>query len=231
MTENLWVFFVAFPLAGYVIGSTPFGPIIARFHGVDLRARGSGNVGATNVGRALGRRWGYLCFLLDVAKGLVPTLVAGMLLRLLNNFPTQVHQGAWLAVGLGCILGHVLSFWLGFRGGKGVATSLGVVLGVFPYFTYAGLAVFGLWAVVSGVSRYVSVGSITAAVAFWPLFAAINWFAMGLSPRDLWPLGAFAAAMAVLIVFLHRGNIRRLLTGRENKIGDEQAGDSRDEHR
>jgi len=215
MNDNPWLLFVAFPVAAYVIGSTPFGAIIARAKGVDLRKAGSGNVGATNVGRVLGRKWGYLCFVLDVLKGLVPILLAGALLRRCEDFPTQLHQAAWLAVGMGAIAGHVLSFYLRFRGGKGVATSLGVILGIYPYFTWAALAVLGLWVVVTLISRYVSLGSIVAAVAFVPLFTAFNWPQV----RDLWPMGAFAAVMVALIVYRHRGNIQRLLAGKENKIG------------
>ncbi len=214
MIENPFVLLVGFPLAAYVIGSTPFGVLIARGHGMDLRKLGSGNVGATNVARALGKKWGYLCFFLDVAKGLVPTLAAALLLGGQRGFPTLLHQAAWLGAGFGAIAGHVFSFYLRFRGGKGVATALGVVLGVFPYFTYPGLCAFGLWILVTLVSRYVSLGSIVAAVAFLPLFAAFNW-----PPGDLWPLAVFAAAMVALILLRHRGNIRRLLAGTENKIG------------
>ncbi|HUT59753.1 MAG TPA: glycerol-3-phosphate 1-O-acyltransferase PlsY [Phycisphaerae bacterium] len=205
----------AFPAAAYVIGSTPFGAIIARAHGVDLRAAGSGNVGATNVGRVVGRAWGYLCFALDLLKGLGPVLAAWVLLRSQAGFPTLVHQASWLAVGCGAILGHVFSFWLRFRGGKGVATALGVVLGVFPYFTYVGLCAFGLWIAVTLVSRYVSLGSVVAAISFLPLFAAFNWGSLG----ALWPMGAFAVAMVAMIVARHRGNIRRLLAGTESRIG------------
>jgi len=213
--ENPAFLLVAFPAAGYVIGSTPFGVILARWRGVDLRKVGSGNVGATNVGRALGKAWGYLCFFLDVAKGLLPVLAGGVILRCQPGFPTNLHQAAWLGVGCGAILGHVFSFWLRFRGGKGVATALGVVLGIYPYFTFAGLAAFAVWIVVTLTSRYVSLGSITAGLAFLPLFVAMNW------PEicDLWPLVAFAGAMVALILLRHAGNMRRLLNGTENRIG------------
>jgi glycerol-3-phosphate acyltransferase PlsY len=220
MIENPYILLIAFPLTAYVIGATPFGPILARFHGVNLRKHGSGNVGATNVGRTLGRRWGMLCFSLDVLKGLVPVLLARLLGPAVTSgaAPSQLSQFAWLAAGFGAILGHVMSFWLGFRGGKGVATSLGVVLGTFPYFTFAGLAALGIWVIVVLTTRYVSLASIVAVVVFVLAFAGINWFALGLTPRDLWPLGSFASAMAALIIYLHRGNLGRLLAGTESKV-------------
>ena len=131
-----------------------------------------------------------------------------------QDLPGTYHQAAWLAVAFGCIAGHVFSLYLGFRGGKGVATSLGVLLGVFPYFTFPGLAALGVWIVVTLATRYVSLASMTAAVAFLPLFVAFNWPA-----TQLWPLGVFAAAMAVLVIARHKTNIQRLLNGTENKIG------------
>jgi len=220
MIENPYILLIAFPLAAYVIGATPFGPIIARFHGVNLRTCGSGNVGATNVGRTLGRRWGMLCFGLDVLKGLLPVLLARLLGPAVaaGGAPSLLSQFAWLAAGFGAILGHVMSFWLGFRGGKGVATSLGVVLGTFPYFTWSGAGALGIWVLVVLITRYVSLASIIAVLAFVLMFAGINWFVLDLAPGDLWPLGSFATAMAILIVYLHRGNIRRLLAGTESKV-------------
>ncbi|MFW6146744.1 MAG: glycerol-3-phosphate 1-O-acyltransferase PlsY, partial [Planctomycetota bacterium] len=208
--------YVLWPLVAYLIGSTPFGVILASARGVDLRARGSGNVGATNVGRVLGRRWGILCFALDVAKGLVPVLLAGGLLR--GDGLTTGEQLAWLAVAFGAIMGHVFSFWLRFRGGKGVATSLGVLLGVWPYFTLPGLAAFALWIVVTGIWRYVSLGSIVAAAAF-PVLFALYCLLTARPLADVLPLLIFAAAMAALVIYRHRTNIGRLLRGEENKIG------------
>jgi glycerol-3-phosphate acyltransferase PlsY len=219
MTHNVWFLLAAIPLAAYVIGATPFGYLIGRLNGLDLRKVGSGNIGATNVVRVLGKKWGYPCFLLDVAKGLLPVLATGWILRGEANFPTPMHQAIWLGAGCGAILGHVFPFYLKFRGGKGVATALGVVLGVWPYFTLAGLLAFALWIAVTLVSRYVSVGSIVAAVAFVPLVAGVNELTWKTPLMDIWPLLAFAAAMCLLIIVRHRANIRRLLAGTENKIG------------
>ncbi len=217
VTAENWLPYIAMPLASYVIGSTPFGVLIARSKGVNLRSRGSGNVGATNVGRVIGRTWGCVCFLLDVAKGLVPVLAAGMYLRG-DGVVTTGEQLVWLATAFGAIMGHVLSFWLKFRGGKGVATSLGVLLGFWPYFTLAGLAAFAIWIVVALIWRYVSLGSIVAATAFPILFVVaclLNAQPLG----EVIPLLVFAVAMAALVIYLHRSNIGRLLGGRENKIG------------
>ena len=214
MSENPWILLLVFPLAAYVIGSTPFGVLIARARGVDLRKVGSGNVGATNVARAVGRRWGYLCFFLDMGKGLIPAAAGAALLGPAQGAPGVLVQGAWVGVGCGVILGHIFSFWLGFRGGKGVATALGVVLGVYPYLTFAGVGALGIWIAVTLITRYVSMGSIVAALAFLPLFAIFNHPVV-----RLWPLLGFAGVMVSLILIRHRTNIKRLLSGTENKIG------------
>jgi glycerol-3-phosphate acyltransferase PlsY len=220
MIQNPWILFLVFPLAAYVIGATPFGVLLARAKGVDLRKSGSGNVGATNVGRVLGRRWGYLCFVLDVAKGLLPVLAAGAMLDVLHPqiAPERLKQLSWLLVACGAICGHVFSFYLGFRGGKGVATGLGVVLGVWPYFTVPGLAALAIWIVLTLATRYVSVGSIVAAAAFVPMMA-VYCHLRGWPLAERWPLLAFATAMATLIIVRHRTNISRLIHGTENKIG------------
>jgi glycerol-3-phosphate acyltransferase PlsY len=223
MIQNPWLLFGAFPLAAYVLGATPFGVLLARAKGVDLRKTGSGNVGATNVGRVLGSKWGYLCFVLDVAKGLLPTLAAGAMLQSEQGQPPQYAvQFSWLLVACGAILGHVFSFYLGFRGGKGVATGLGVVLGIWPFFTLAGLAALAVWVAVTLISRYVSLGSIVAAAMFVPLVAVYCWH------RDwplgqIWPLIVFAITMCLLIILRHWTNIKRLIAGNENKIGKKPA--------
>lgn len=218
MIDSPVVLLILFPLAAYVIGATPFGFIIGKAKGVDLRKVGSGNIGATNVGRSIGRGWGYFCFLLDVLKGFLPVLLAGAILKsrpASAGFPDALGQLSWVAVGCGAILGHVFTFWLGFKGGKGVATALGVVLGIYPYFTWAGLVALGVWIAVTLIWRYVSLGSIIAAGAFLPLFAVFNYSHFA----ELWPLALFAAVMVSLIIIRHRTNIRRLLSGQENKIG------------
>jgi len=120
-------------IVAYLLGSIPFGLVIAAAYGKDLRKIGSGNIGATNVARALGRKWAYFCFLLDVLKGLVPMLAARFLTQVAN--PTPGSVSLWLVVGCAAVLGHIFPIYLKFKGGKGVATSFGVALGLWPYYT------------------------------------------------------------------------------------------------
>ncbi|MCE5325693.1 MAG: glycerol-3-phosphate 1-O-acyltransferase PlsY [Planctomycetaceae bacterium] len=208
---------VLLSLGAYVLGSTPTGVIIARSKGVDLRKSGSGNVGATNVGRVLGRRWGYLCFALDVGKGFAAAFAAVLICHDGAGMPSSGTQLCWLLTGAGAVLGHVFSFWLKFRGGKGVATALGVVLGIYPYMTFAGLAALAVWVLVTLVSRYVSMGSVIASAAFVPLMTAIAML-RGWPLAELWPLVTFSTAMIALIIIRHGGNIARLVRGTESKI-------------
>jgi len=219
MIAGAFLNFAVFPVAAYLVGSIPFGVVIARSRGIDLRARGSGNIGATNVGRVMGPRWGVLCFVLDTLKGFLPVLVVGLHVRASGrSVPAIVDQAAWLAVGFAVIAGHVFSLYLRFRGGKGVATSLGLLLGFFPYFTWAGLAALAVWILTVLIWRYVSLASVAAATAF-PLLFVLVCILAGWSVLDIWPLLAFAVVVAALVVVRHRSNIARLLAGTENRIG------------
>ena len=213
-------------LGAYFAGSISFASIIAKLHKVDLSKVGSGNPGATNVSRVLGKRWGYLCFLLDVAKGFGPTFFAGIMIKnsASGTIPSSPDQIFWLIVAACCIIGHCFSCWLKFRGGKGVATSLGVVLGIFPYFTFPGLTAFGVWIIVVLITRYVSLASIVAGLAFLPAFFVINSFQIGYSNLSkLCPLIVFASVMIALVILRHLSNIKRLIKGTENKIGSKKA--------
>ena len=196
---------VAIGLA-YLAGSIPFGYLVARARGVDLTQVGSGNVGATNVYRALGLRFALVVFAFDVAKGFVATRVFPMI----AGQPWDVTY-LTLACGLAAILGAVASVFMRFRGGKGVAAGVGVFLGLAPAATAICL---GIWALVVAISRYVSLGSLTGAVAL-PLLVAI--FEQQGSRSN--PVFYLALAVAVIVFVRHRANIRRLLAGTENKIG------------
>lgn len=201
--------------ASYLVGSIPFGLLVGRAKGVDVRKAGSGNIGATNVSRLLGRKWGFLVFGLDVLKGLVPAVLAGLVLRANAVEPLQL---AWLLAGFASVGGHVANPWLGFRGGKGVATSLGVVLGIWPDFTISGLLALLLWVVVVKSSGYVSLASLSAAVAF-PLLLLIRWAWVGASIQQNATLLIAGLGMMLVIIYLHRSNIRRLLAGTEPRVG------------
>src|SRR4051794_38532050 len=151
------------PLA-YVIGSVPFGLIVGMARGIDPRKAGSGNIGATNLGRLLGGQFFALVFTLDLLKGLLPTALAA---SLLHGQPLSMsHFLLWLLVGFAAILGHMFSLFLGFKGGKGVATSCGVLLGVFPYYTLPGVFAILVWLALFLATRYVSLASILGSIAF-----------------------------------------------------------------
>jgi acyl phosphate:glycerol-3-phosphate acyltransferase len=203
-------------IASYLVGAIPFGLLIAKMHGIDIRKVGSGNIGATNVSRALGKKWGYLCFVFDTIKGLAPMLAAMVIL------PTELtitKIWLWLAVGAAAILGHVFPVYLKFKGGKGVATSLGVVLGLWPFYTVAGVITFAIWGIVVKTSRYISLGSIVGAVIFPLLLAGAICVIPEWRFAALWPLLAAAVALGAILIIRHKDNIKRLLAGTENKIG------------
>lgn len=188
-------------LAAYLVGAIPMTLIVARIGaGVDLRTVGSGNLGATNLYRALGWKFAVPAGLFDMAKGALPTLL----------LPPRVGTAAWLplAVGAAAIVGHVFSIFVRFRGGKGVATAAGVVLGMAPVPL---LISFAIWIVVLKATGYVSLGSILGAVAF-PITAA----ALGTTNPYVVPVGCLLAAF---ILFTHRTNIQRLRAGTENRFG------------
>jgi glycerol-3-phosphate acyltransferase PlsY len=208
------VFFPLAIIAAYLLGSIPFGLLIAKAHGKDLRSIGSGNIGATNVSRALGRKWAYFCFALDVLKGLIPMLAT----LLITNPDSILTLWLWLVVGCAAIAGHIFPIYLKFKGGKGVATSFGVALGLWPYYTICVLIAFGVWIAVVLIWRYVSLASITASITFiLALIVAIilkpNWQFTG-----LWPILITAVAIPVMVIVRHRENIKRLLAGTESKI-------------
>ena len=185
--------------AGYLLGSIATAVLVSRALGVaDPRSGGSGNPGATNVLRLAGRKAAGLTLVGDILKGVVPVLVARA---------ADLPPGAVALVGLAAFLGHLYPAFFGFRGGKGVATALGVLLAMEPYL---GAAVLATWIVVAGVSRYSSLAALVASV----LAPGYAWVLSG----DRGVVGA-VALMAVLLVWRHRANIRRLVAGEEGRIG------------
>ena len=184
---------------GYLSGSAPFAFLLARRRGVDLRRAGSGNVGAANVLRTSGVPDAVVALCLDAAKGAVAVLVAQ---RLSDGPATPV------ASGLAAVIGHIYPVWLGFRGGKGVATAAGVFVVLAPLAVAIAGTVFAL---ATWVTRYISVGSIAAAITL-----AVTAAALGVPPAVV--MGA--ALSAVIIVHRHRGNLARLLAGTERRVGE-----------
>ncbi|HEY7410238.1 MAG TPA: glycerol-3-phosphate 1-O-acyltransferase PlsY [Vicinamibacteria bacterium] len=184
--------------AAYLVGSIPFSYLVARRRGVDVRAVGSGNVGATNVMRSVGTGAGALAFFLDFAKGAAASLLA----------LAVAGQGVAAALAaVMAVIGHMYPVWLGFRGGKGVATGAGAFLPLLPWATAAGLVAF---AVVLALTRYASLGSIAGATVL-----AVTAFLMG----GAQPVARAAAGMALLIVWKHRANIQRIAQGTESRVG------------
>ena len=190
-------------LAGYLVGSISFAVLIAKSRGVDIFTVGSGNPGATNVLRILGKPFGYACFVLDALKGVAAVLIG-------SGLAQQWGQGmalAGIAALLGAILGHSFSVFLKFRGGKGVATTVGGLFALLPWVMLIGAV---LWLIVFFSTRYVSLASIVLGLSL-PVSA---WFIYR-DPRSF----GFCLFLAILILVRHRANIERLLAGTENRAG------------
>jgi len=207
-----------FIVGAYLLGAIPFGFLIGRARGIDIRTRGSKNIGATNVGRVLGRRWGFLCLALDILKGFVPTLAASFVLVSKPVDAGMLLQ--WILVGVAAVLGHTMPVYLKFRGGKGVATTVGVALGIFPYYTIAMGAALVLYALVRFTTGVVSAGSLTIAVAFPAAFFVYLGIDADMSLAVYWPLAAVAVLLGLLIIVRHSSNIARLLHGEEMRAAD-----------
>lgn len=211
-------------LAAYVTGSIPFGVMIARSRGVDIRAHGSGNIGATNVGRILGRRLGLTCFFLDVLKGAVPVIVAGSITRVIGHpveTLTAQQMWLWLAVGVAAVLGHMFSIFLRFGGGKGVATGFGTMVAMWPLLTIPALTALVVWYAVLRLTRYVAAASIIAALIL-PIAYALSIVpntGMGITIqlRHGAPPLVVTTLLGLVVLYRHRKNIGRMLRGEEPK--------------
>lgn len=200
-------------VAAYLLGSIPTGFLVARAKGIDIRKVGSGNIGATNALRVLGKPAGILVLLVDALKGWVAVHEVAMVI--VGQFSSPDVAGrdrviASIVASLFAVLGHNYPCWLGFKGGKGIATSAGVLTALVPW---ALLIILSVWIVLCAATRYVSIGSL-AASATLP-------FATWLTTRD-WTLTAVTGAMGVLAIYKHKGNIQRLMNGTEPRFGQKK---------
>jgi glycerol-3-phosphate acyltransferase PlsY len=195
-------------VGSYLLGSIPFGYLAGRLCGIDIRTKGSGNIGATNALRVLGKKWGYSVFFLDFLKAWLPVKLA-----LGWGIALMVHPASapGALAGLCALLGHSFPIWLGFKGGKGIASSAGVIVGLFSLPVF--LICLGLWLLLFTVTRYVSVASIAAA-AVLPVAVATLY---SLHRAD-WLSLTVSIVMAALAIWRHRSNIARLRVGTEPRF-------------
>jgi len=206
----VWSLIIACCAIGYFFGSFPAGYFAGRFAGVDVRSQGSGNIGATNVLRVLGKRWGYPVFAIDVFKGLAAVRLAFFLAR---YWPASQPYAEYVAIltAIMSIVGHMFPIWLRFKGGKGVATTAGALFGLMPW---AVPCFFLIWFIVFETTRYVSLASIITAISL-PIVAALfaRWGFI-----DTWALVYFCALIMGLVLWRHRSNFSRLLKGTEQRF-------------
>lgn len=197
--------YIVVSLAAYLLGSIPTGFLVAKARGVDIRTTGSGNIGAANTFRAVGKTAGIIVLLIDALKGYVAVEICGLILKYLN-VPESGLENYRVIAGAFAVLGHNYTCWLHFKGGKGIATSAGVYLALAPLAVlYALVAfIFGF-----GLTRYTSVGSILAAIVL-PTAVCLT--------QDNWMLRIVTVALGVLALLKHRTNMQRLLAGTEHRI-------------
>jgi glycerol-3-phosphate acyltransferase PlsY len=207
-------------ILAYFAGSIPFGVLIAKLKGVNIREHGSRNIGATNVGRVLGKGLGLSCFVLDVLKGALPVFVVGKIAGTFGQPIDEMSTNAmllWICVALAAMLGHMYSPWLRFSGGKGVATTFGGMVALWPLLTIPILLACIAWVITVQTTRIVSLASLVAAVV---LFAdAIVTVFLDSTLQHAWPTLAVTCLIAVMVFWKHRTNIGRIFRGVEPKIG------------
>ncbi len=204
----MWLF-ATVAAVGYLLGSIPNGYIAGRMAGIDVRDAGSGNIGATNVLRLLGKKYGYPVFAADLLKGFAAVRWA-MFHAAAVGAPDLV-QVCGIVAAVSCVIGHSFPVWLRFRGGKGVATSAGTLLGLMPF---AVLAIFAVWVVVFETSRFVSLASVAAAA----VLPVVVFVMLQLGALNATSLLYFSVAIAAVVIWRHRSNIRRLIAGTEPRF-------------
>ncbi|MFK7790671.1 MAG: glycerol-3-phosphate 1-O-acyltransferase PlsY [Phycisphaeraceae bacterium] len=212
-----WLIFL---LGAYLLGSVSFALILGKLNGINIREHGSGNVGATNLGRALGKKWGLTCFALDLAKGLAPVLAFGLSSGLIATSDASigtVPMLQWLAIGVAAVVGHVFPIFLKFKGGKGVATSAGALLGFWPVLSVPVLAAGVVWFVVTKATAYVGLASVVAA-AVLPFFVVGFALALDYDLGEIAVCTSVSALLAAMVILRHRSNIANLRAGTESKV-------------
>ncbi|MEY3022245.1 MAG: glycerol-3-phosphate acyltransferase [Planctomycetota bacterium] len=218
---------IVLPVAAYLLGSIPNAHMLARSRGVDLGTVGSRNYGATNLGRTLGRPLGFLCFALDAMKGAAPVLAGGWFLGALGADPGATAAATawcWLATAAAAIVGHTLSPWIGFKGGKGVATGFGALAAMWPVLTLPAAMALLLWIVVVALTRLVALASMVAAISVPCAVTIAALSANGLDGlRQSVPYLVASGAIALFVVWKHRANIARMRAGLEDKVGSRKA--------
>jgi glycerol-3-phosphate acyltransferase PlsY len=207
-------------VCAYFAGGIPFGVLIAKMKDVNIREHGSKNIGATNVGRVLGKKLGMICFVLDVMKGALPVLIVGLAAGVFGNSMEHIETNEmllWICVVLASLLGHMYSPFLKFGGGKGVATTFGGMVAMWPLLTVPVLIAFLAWAITLKATKMISLASLVAAVV---LFAdAIASVMLNATLEHAWPLLAVTGLITAMVFWKHRSNIGRIIRGEEPKIG------------
>ena len=203
--------YIAGIIISYLIGGIPFGYLIAVAKGIDIRTQGSGNIGATNVGRVLGKKYGLIIFILDMLKGFAVVFFVPVLVSSAVNIQTTTDNLLVILCGFCAILGHAFPVYLKFKGGKAVATSFGVFIWLVPI--SIGIA-FGVWLLTVIVTRYVSLGSMIGSMALAVAIVVVVNSPFG----DNVYLTAMSVAVAILIIARHTSNIQRIIAGTEKKV-------------
>ena len=214
--------FIISLLAAYLIGSLPFGFWIAKLKGIDIRDHGSGNIGATNVFRNLGPRYGVLVLILDIAKGLLPVLIgSSVILEKIPIDPSVVNDKealegfVYVTLAISTIIGHNYTFWLGFKGGKGIATSAGALI---PFLPEVLIGSFIIWIVVFFTSRYVALASILAALSLPILTYLLDHNYIFPDINSSLPVLLFGVLAGLMALWRHKSNIQRIIKGEEDKF-------------
>ena len=209
----------ALVLASYIVGSLPFGFWISKSLGVDIRNQGSGNIGATNVLRTLGRKVGITVLILDISKGFLPVLIGSIII--FNQLPDnmldkeEIEGTIYVLLAIGAILGHNYTFWLGFKGGKGIATSAGAIMPFLPEVLIGSLFV---WILFFFLSRYVAIASIAAAFSIPILTVSLDHNYLFPEINSSWPVISFGIIASIMAIWRHRSNIQRLIKGEEDQF-------------